>query len=641
MSSKHLFSIIIPTRQRHDTLKYSIQSVIQQSYTNFELIVMDNCSSPETHEVVVSFSDERIKYYRSSERLSMADNWELGLSYATGEYIFILGDDDGLMPDGIEIASNFIQEYNLKIISWLRYFYGWHDAIAPSVKNRLGVNLYNFAEICNGKNKLKQFYQGLISHEFLPMIYNSFVHRDIINYVISIAGKYFQSRSPDVFSGIVNSYFLDKYLYSFRALSITGTSGNSGGASALFPGLNPKPMNDYIRDEQVNNQNFYSDFLHISNVPIPITVEIAIVDTQFIAKQSFFPNDPDLKVNIKHLLKSISANINRDPSIYEKLKEYIFALADKHEISIGELQIPEKIILNEENIEVPQGFLFYEEGKTNHVRINCEQAGVSNVADAVKLAQAVLPDPRFIKVLQNFQEEDRSFSVSNTTDSSLTIIIDGVFFQMYRTGIARVWQSLLEVWAKNGFAENIIVLDRIGTTPKVAGVRYRTIPAYDYNNTDIDRAMLQQVCEEEGADIFISTYYTTPLSTPSVFMAYDMIPEILGGNLDEPMWREKHRGIAHASAYISISESTANDLVKYFPDINSEITVAHCGISSSFYPAPVEEIIQFKSKYGINKPYFLLVGAVIIKTLFYFFRGLLNFRVKLDLMWFVREQVIY
>jgi hypothetical protein len=134
--------------------------------------------------------------------------------------------------------------------------------------------------------------------------------------------------------------------------------------------------------------------------------------------------------------------------------------------------------------------------------------------------------------------------------------------------------------------------------------------------------MLQEVCDQEAADLFVSTYYTTPLSTPSVFIAYDMIPEILGANLDEPMWREKHLGIAHASAYISISESTANDLVKLFPNINSKITVAHCGISNAFYPAPLGEIIQFKTKYGINKPYFILVGAGSdYKNAVLFFRG--------------------
>ncbi|GCL34209.1 glycosyl transferase group 1 [Planktothrix agardhii CCAP 1459/11A] len=189
------------------------------------------------------------------------------------------------------------------------------------------------------------------------------------------------------------------------------------------------------------------------------------------------------------------------------------------------------------------------------------------------------------------------------------ILIDGVFFQLYNTGIARVWRSLLEEWENTSFGSHIVILDRDGTAPQIPGLWYRTIPAYDYNHTDTDSQMLQQVCDQENADLFISTYYTTPISTPSVFMAYDMIPEILGANFNEPMWREKHRGILHASAYIAISENTATDLVKYFPEIGSSVTVAHCGISSYFYPAPPGEIIQFKTKYGINKPYFLLVGA--------------------------------
>jgi glycosyltransferase involved in cell wall biosynthesis/SAM-dependent methyltransferase len=194
--------------------------------------------------------------------------------------------------------------------------------------------------------------------------------------------------------------------------------------------------------------------------------------------------------------------------------------------------------------------------------------------------------------------------------SGLTILVDGVFFQRYRTGIARVWRSLLEEWAENGFAKHIIVLDREGTSPKIAGIRYCTVPAYDYSNTDADREMLQQVCDETGADLFISTYYTTPLSTPSVFMAYDMIPEVVGANLNEPMWKEKHHAIRHALAYIAISENTASDLAKFFPEITSKsVTVAHCGVQSLFSPASQEDIKGFKNKYGISKPYFISVGG--------------------------------
>ena len=112
--------------------------------------------------------------------------------------------------------------------------------------------------------------------------------------------------------------------------------------------------------------------------------------------------------------------------------------------------------------------------------------------------------------------------------SNNLIVLDGVFFQLYNTGIARVWKSLLEEWANTEFGKHLVVLDRVGTAPKIEGISYYQIPAYDYNNTDADRVMLQQVCNDLGAELFISTYYTTPIETPSVFMGYDMIPEVLG-----------------------------------------------------------------------------------------------------------------
>ena len=118
------------------------------------------------------------------------------------------------------------------------------------------------------------------------------------------------------------------------------------------------------------------------------------------------------------------------------------------------------------------------------------------------------------------------------------------------------------------FAKLFFVIDRAGTAPKIPGIKYRQIPQYNYNDTDTDRAILQQICDEEGADLFISSYYTTPLTTPSVFMAHDMIPEIMGWNLNHPMWREKQYGIQHASSYIAVSQNKAKDLVKCFPDSN-------------------------------------------------------------------------
>lgn len=207
------------------------------------------------------------------------------------------------------------------------------------------------------------------------------------------------------------------------------------------------------------------------------------------------------------------------------------------------------------------------------------------------------------------------------------IVIDGVFFQFADSGIAQVWRNLLKCWSENGFYQHLIVLDRAGTAPRITNIRYRPVPAYDYNQTDIDAQMLQKICDEKKADLFISTYYTTPLSTPSVFLAHDMIPEVIGANLEELCWKEKHYGIMHASSYLAISQNTARDLNHFFPHISlNKITIANCGIKSIFSPSKEQDINQFKTKYNIKKPYLLLVGERIglngYKNAIYLFRAL-------------------
>ncbi len=216
----------------------------------------------------------------------------------------------------------------------------------------------------------------------------------------------------------------------------------------------------------------------------------------------------------------------------------------------------------------------------------------------------------------------------------MKIVIDGIFFQsQQKSGISRVWQSLMAEWVKSGFAEHIVMLDRAGTTPKIAGIEYRSIPVYDYNKTDADRQMLQQMCDRANADLFVSTYYTTPISTRSAFVAYDMIPEATGGDLNNPMWREKHRAIGQASSYIAISQSTARDLIKFFPQISpGSVTVAHCGIQPHFYPSSITEIAAFKNAHRIEKPYFLIVGERLgfngYKNTIAFFQALSRFSTK-------------
>lgn len=206
------------------------------------------------------------------------------------------------------------------------------------------------------------------------------------------------------------------------------------------------------------------------------------------------------------------------------------------------------------------------------------------------------------------------------------IAIDAVFFQDYLTGIARVWEEVLRVWVEDGFADHLLILDREGFGPEVPNLMRRNLPRHDYERVEEDRVLLQKVCDEEGIDLFVSTFCTTPTTTPSIFMGYDMIPEVVGINAhEEPMWKEKHEAIGYANCkgYVCISENTAKDLMRLFPAIDPKtVHVAHCGVNPVFKPAREEEIADFRNKIGIHKPYYMLVGQrKSYKNGILFFRG--------------------
>ena len=84
------------------------------------------------------------------------------------------------------------------------------------------------------------------------------------------------------------------------------------------------------------------------------------------------------------------------------------------------------------------------------------------------------------------------------TTSQSPIVVDGVFFQLGRTGIARVWMTLLGLWAPTEFGRRLVVIDRARTAPRVPGIRYHDAPALNYADLEGDRRVVQQVCDEVG-----------------------------------------------------------------------------------------------------------------------------------------------
>ncbi len=221
------FSIIIPTRERADTLKYTLRTCLAQKFDSFEIVVSDNCSSPETKRVVDACASDKIRYVRSNIPLAMSDNWELGVSHAKGEYIIVLGDDDGLLRHALKDIDNLLQELGTKILRWNRVYYHWPNS--DDAENRLVIRLGSPSEFIKSADIIYKTGNALADYTRLPMLYTAAIHRDLIAQLKQKCGRVFTTESPDISSGFNFAALVKKYPSVGRPMSINALSAASNG----------------------------------------------------------------------------------------------------------------------------------------------------------------------------------------------------------------------------------------------------------------------------------------------------------------------------------------------------------------------------------------------------------------------------
>ena len=120
------FSITIPA-YKSAFLSEAIESCLAQTYKDFELIIVDDASPENIKGVVNQFNDRRIRYYRNETNCGVIDivnNWNICLSYACGEYIICMGDDDCLLPCCLEEYAHMIEEH-----PGIGLLHGWTEII--------------------------------------------------------------------------------------------------------------------------------------------------------------------------------------------------------------------------------------------------------------------------------------------------------------------------------------------------------------------------------------------------------------------------------------------------------------------------------------------------------------------------------
>ena len=106
------FSVIIPLFNRSKTISKAIKSVLNQSFTDFELIVVDDCSTDNSSEIVHQFQllDSRIRYLKNENNLERCITRNIGIQSAKGKYICFLDSDDYHLPFHLETFHKKILE---------------------------------------------------------------------------------------------------------------------------------------------------------------------------------------------------------------------------------------------------------------------------------------------------------------------------------------------------------------------------------------------------------------------------------------------------------------------------------------------------------------------------------------------------
>ncbi len=111
VTTKVKFSIILPVKNGGEYVKECVKSILSQTLNDFNLLVLDNCSTDGTLQWIESLNDERIIIYSSTTPLSIEENWGRIFIIQKNEYITLIGHDDILKPDYLKVMNDLINEF--------------------------------------------------------------------------------------------------------------------------------------------------------------------------------------------------------------------------------------------------------------------------------------------------------------------------------------------------------------------------------------------------------------------------------------------------------------------------------------------------------------------------------------------------
>jgi glycosyltransferase involved in cell wall biosynthesis len=157
MNQSPFFSIIIPTYNRAAFIETTLKSVLTQTYPHYEVIVVDNCSTDNTEEVLRPYIESgRIRFIKHDENYERARSRNTGMGAARGDFVTFLDSDDLMYEDNLKDAAEYALSHpEIKCFHNLYDFVDesgrvvWHYTV-PSLRNQIKAIAYGNFMTCIG-----------------------------------------------------------------------------------------------------------------------------------------------------------------------------------------------------------------------------------------------------------------------------------------------------------------------------------------------------------------------------------------------------------------------------------------------------------------------------------------------------------
>lgn len=224
MRSEPWVSICIPAYNSEKFIEETLRSVLTQSYRNIEVVISDDCSVDNTAQIVNSFKDGRIRFFKNEQNLGVEKNWNKTLGLASGKYCKLMGADDVLYPTFIEEQVNILENPRNSDVVLVTSHKHVIDQDSKLIMTRKFPGCGRFEGITaikkcvrRGTNVIGEPVAGLFRKEALE---KSGYYTDENLYMIDL----------DLWSRMLKSgdlYVIDKVLYAFR-ISTQSLSTNIG-----------------------------------------------------------------------------------------------------------------------------------------------------------------------------------------------------------------------------------------------------------------------------------------------------------------------------------------------------------------------------------------------------------------------------